>query len=84
MQGCRRPPNPASAASTLAMNLDSPADVDEALATAAAAGGTVLKPASSLDWGMYHGHIADPDGHVWEIAHNPDWEIGPDGRPVIS
>jgi uncharacterized protein len=27
---------------------------------------------------MYHGHIADPDGHVWEIAYNPDWSIGPD------
>ncbi len=68
----------------LAMNLDSPADVDEALATAEEAGGTVLKPANALEWGLYHGHIADPDGHVWEIAYNPDWEIGPDGRPVIS
>jgi predicted lactoylglutathione lyase len=51
---------------------------------AIAAGGTILKPASSLDWGMYHGHVADPDGHVWEIAFNPDWPIGPDGRPVVS
>ena len=66
------------------MNLDSPADVDEALATAVAAGGTVLKSASSLEWGMYHAHVADPDGHVWEIAYNPDWEIGPDGRPMIG
>jgi hypothetical protein len=33
---------------------------------------------------MYHGHIADPDGYVWEIAFNPDWPIGADGRPVIS
>jgi uncharacterized protein len=34
--------------------------------------------------GLYHGHVADPDGHVWEIAYNPDWEIGPDGRPEIA
>jgi len=68
----------------LAMNLDSPADVDDAVATAAAAGGTILKPAAALDWGMYHAHVADPDGHVWEIAFNPDWTIGDDGRPVIS
>jgi uncharacterized protein len=33
---------------------------------------------------MYHAHVADPDGHVWEIAFNPDWTIGDDGRPVIS
>src|SRR5262249_50084887 len=45
----------------LAMNLDRPTDVDEALSIAEAAGGMVLKPASSLEWGMYHGHIADPD-----------------------
>ncbi len=68
----------------LAMNLDSPADVDEAIATAVAAGGTIVRPVRALEWGMYDGHVADPDGHVWEIAYNPDWEIGPDGRPVIS
>jgi predicted lactoylglutathione lyase len=68
----------------LAINLDSPADVDDALATAAAAGGTIIKAANTLDFGLYHGHIADPDGHVWEIAYNPDWPIGPDGRPVIG
>jgi len=68
----------------LAMNLDSAADVDAALATAAAAGGTVLKPGNALEWGLYHGHIADLDGHVWEIAYNPDWHIGPDGRPIVG
>ena len=68
----------------LAMNLDSAADVDDALATAAAVGGTILKAANTLDFGLYHGHIADPDGHVWEIAYNPDWEIGPDGRPIVG
>jgi predicted lactoylglutathione lyase len=82
--GVPAPAEPRFGGVALAMNLDSPADVDQALATAAAAGGTLLKPASFLDWGMYHGHVADPDGHVWEIAFNPDWPIGDDGRPVIS
>ena len=82
--GFEPPAEPRFAGVVLAMNLDSPADVDEALATAAAAGGTVLKPVSSLEWGMYHAHVADPDVHVWEIAYNPDWPIGPDGRPVTT
>jgi hypothetical protein len=82
--GIEAPVEPHFGGVMLAMNLDDRAAVDEAVATAAAAGGTVLKPPSALDWGMYHGHVADPDGHVWEIAYNPDWEIGPDGRPVIS
>jgi predicted lactoylglutathione lyase len=82
--GIPPPAEPRFGGVALAMNLDSPADVDDALATAAAAGGTVLKAANALEWGMYHGHIADPDGHVWEIAYNPDWTIGPDGRPEIA
>jgi predicted lactoylglutathione lyase len=82
--GIPPPAEPRFGGVALAMNLDSRADVDEALAIAEAAGGTVLRPANALEWGMYHGHVADPDGHVWEIAHNPDWEIGPDGRPVVG
>ncbi len=75
--GIETPVEPHFGGVLLAMNLDSRADVDEAVATAAAAGGTVLRPPNELDWGMYHAHVADPDGHVWEIAHNPDWPIGP-------
>ena len=82
--GIPPPAEPRFGGVVLAMNQDSPADVDDALATAAAAGGTVLKAANALDWGLYHGHIADPDGHVWEIAYNPDSEIGPDGRAQIG
>jgi uncharacterized protein len=80
--GIETPVEPRFGGVMLAMNLDSRADVDEAVTTAEAAGGTVLKPPSSLEWGMYHAHVADPDGYVWEIAHNPDWPIGTDGRPV--
>jgi len=82
--GIPPPAEPRFGGVVLAMNLDSPADVDEALATAEAAGGTVLRRANALEWGMYHGHVADPDGHVWEIAYNPDWAIGSDGRPVVE
>jgi uncharacterized protein len=82
--GFEPPAEPRFGGIVLAMNLDDRAAVDEAVATAAAAGGAVLKPPSALEWGMYHAHVADPDGHVWEIAHNPDWEFGPDGRPVVG
>ena len=82
--GIPSPAEPRFGGVVLAMNLDSPTDVDAAVATAAAAGGTILKPASALEWGLYHAHVADPDGHVWDIAYNPDWAIGADGRPVIS
>lgn len=67
----------------LAINLESPAEVDAAIAAAAAAGGTVLKPAVEVSWGGYSGYFADPDGHAWEVAHNPGWPIGADGRPTL-
>jgi predicted lactoylglutathione lyase len=67
----------------LAVNVASAAEVDTALATAAAAGARITKPAQATDWGGYNGYFADPDGHVWEIAHNPFWPIGPDGRPQL-
>jgi heme-degrading monooxygenase HmoA/catechol 2,3-dioxygenase-like lactoylglutathione lyase family enzyme len=68
----------------LAMNLDSRADVDAALVEIVAAGGTVVAPVHAMDWGGYSAYIADPDGHIWEIAHNPGWVIGPDGRPDVA
>jgi uncharacterized protein len=69
-------------ATDLAMNLDSPEQVDEALKAAADAGGTVLKPGHRTPWG-YQGYFADPDGHIWEAAYNPDFPIGADGRPTL-
>jgi uncharacterized glyoxalase superfamily protein PhnB len=53
--------------------------VDAVLAQAAAAGARILKPAQNTFWGGYSGYFADPDGHAWEIAWNPDWTIGADG-----
>jgi len=55
----------------LAHNVLSPAEVDALLARAAAGGGTLTKPGHATDWGGYSGYFTDPDGFVWEIAHNP-------------
>lgn len=66
-------------AMTLAQNYRSPAEVDTAFADAIAAGATVLKRPEQVHWGGYSGYFADPDGHVWEIAHNPFWPLDADG-----
>ena len=67
----------------LAINVESAAAVDDALARAREAGGRVSRAAATTDWGGYNGYFVDPDGHAWEIAHNPFWPIGPDGRPEL-
>ena len=64
---------------TLAYNTRSPAEVDAVLAQAAAAGGTVARPAAPTDWGGYSAVFVDPDGHPWEVAHNPGWVLDADG-----
>ena len=65
------------------INLEDRAAVDAALDRAIGAGATLLKPATASDWGGYSGYFADPDGHLWEIAHNPGWPLGPDGLPQL-
>jgi predicted lactoylglutathione lyase len=67
---------------TLAINVETDAEVDAALEEAVAAGGTLLKPGTRLPFG-YGGYFADPDGHPWEVMHNLDFAIGPDGRITI-
>jgi catechol 2,3-dioxygenase-like lactoylglutathione lyase family enzyme len=57
---------------TIAHNVASPDAVDRVLAEAAAAGGTLVKPGQRVFWGGYSGYFADPDGFLWEVAHNPD------------
>jgi len=68
-----------SAAVTLALNLGSPEAVDATLAEAEAAGADIVKPAEKVFWGGYSGYFRDPDGHYWEVAHNPGWILGTDG-----
>jgi uncharacterized protein len=58
---------------TLAHNVRSPEEVDALLARAAECGGTVVKPGRRVFWGGYSGYFADPDGFLWEVAHNPDF-----------
>ena len=64
---------------TLAYNTRSADEVDEVLAEAAAAGAVVGRAGAETSWGGYSGVFIDPDGHPWEVAHNPRWTIHPDG-----
>lgn len=59
----------------LAQNMRSREQVDQLLRQAEAAGGRIIKPAENKDWGGYSGYFADPDGHAWEIAFNPHFQI---------
>lgn len=63
----------------LAHNVRTDSEVDLLLADALTAGGTVVRAAQRAEWGGYTGAFADPDGYVWEVAHNPAWTVEPDG-----
>ena len=67
----------------LAHNVRARAEVDEVLATAEEAGAIVTRAARETFYGGYAGCFRDPDGHVWEVAHNPGFELGPDGALTI-
>jgi predicted lactoylglutathione lyase len=67
----------------LAHNVRTPDEVDEIIATAARAGGTITSPARPTVYGGYAGYFADPDGHVWEIAHNPGFTLDDDGNLLL-
>jgi catechol 2,3-dioxygenase-like lactoylglutathione lyase family enzyme len=60
---------------TLAYNARSEQEVDEVLRTVEALGGTIVKPAQKVFWGGYSGYFKDPDGHLFEVAFNPFWEL---------
>jgi catechol 2,3-dioxygenase-like lactoylglutathione lyase family enzyme len=64
---------------TLAYNVASPGEVDAVLIEAAAAGATIGRAGAATFWGGYSGVFVDPDGHPWEVAHNPGWDLRPDG-----
>jgi catechol 2,3-dioxygenase-like lactoylglutathione lyase family enzyme len=68
---------------TLAHNVGSPEEVDAILAAAEAAGARIGRPGAETFWGGYSGVFIDPDGHPWEVAHNPHWEIAEDGSVRI-
>ena len=67
----------------LAYNVRTPEQVDATLAEAQRAGGTIVRPSSPAQWGGSSGAFADPEGYVWEVAHNPAWALREDGTVHI-
>lgn len=81
--GLRSEPTAEFGGITLAINVESETAVDAAFEAAEGAGARILKPAERTEWGGYSGYFADPDGHPWEVAYNPSFPIGDDGRITI-
>jgi predicted lactoylglutathione lyase len=69
---------------TLALNFGSPGEVDAAIEEARAAGATIGREPAETFWGGYSGVFVDPDGHPWEIAHNPHWLVNDDGSVALG
>ncbi|MEY2582172.1 MAG: uncharacterized protein QOE09_2021 [Ilumatobacteraceae bacterium] len=64
---------------SLAINLESATEVDRVAAEWLSCGGTMVKQPHRAFWGGYSGYVADLDGHLWELAHNPGFALMPDG-----
>ena len=64
---------------TLALNFGSPAEVDATIEEARSAGATIGREPAETFWGGYSGVFIDPDGHPWEVAHNPHWTVTASG-----
>jgi predicted lactoylglutathione lyase len=69
---------------TLAHNVRSPAEVDAVLEAAQCAGARIGRTGAPTGWGGYSGVFCDPDGHPWEVAHNPFWTLTPEGGTSLS
>lgn len=69
---------------TLAYNVGSPEEVDQVIEEARAAGAVIAREGAETFWGGYSGCFIDPDGHPWEIAHNPYWTITEDGQTLLG
>jgi len=67
----------------LAHNVRSTTEVDEVIAAAQGAGATVTRPPATTFYGGYAGVFTDPDGHAWEIAHNPGFPLAEDGSLTV-
>jgi uncharacterized protein len=68
---------------TLAHNVSSPPEVDAVIEEARRAGASIAREGAETFWGGYSGVFVDPDGHPWEIAHNPHWTLSADGSIVL-
>jgi uncharacterized protein len=69
---------------TLAHNVRSPAEVRAVIEQAQSAGATITREPAETFWGGYSGVFVDPDGHPWEVAHNPHWTLEPDGSVRLA
>lgn len=69
---------------TLAHNLRSEAEVDALFAEMVEAGAAAVKTPRKVFWGGYSGYVADPDGHLWELAHNPFFPLDADGNVTLA
>jgi catechol 2,3-dioxygenase-like lactoylglutathione lyase family enzyme len=69
---------------TLALNLGSPGEVDDVIEEARAAGAQIGREPAETFWGGYSAVFLDPDGHPWEVAHNPHWTVTEDGGVRLS
>jgi catechol 2,3-dioxygenase-like lactoylglutathione lyase family enzyme len=81
---CGLPAEGVTGAVALAHNVRSPAEVDAILEQARTAGATISREAGRREWGGYTGVFLDPDGHPWEVAHNPHWPLAPDGSVSLA
>ena len=68
---------------TLAYNVGSPEEVDAVIDEARTAGARIGREPAKTFWGGYSGVFVDPDGHPWEVAHNPYWTLGADGSITL-
>ena len=68
---------------TPAYNTRSPEEVDSVIEEARAAGATIGREPAESFWGGYSAVFIDPDGHPWEVAHNPNWTINDDGSVTL-
>ena len=69
---------------TLAYNTSSPQEVDAVIEEAREAGATIGREPAETFWGGYSGIFIDPDGHPWEVAHNPHWTVHEDGSTTLG
>jgi catechol 2,3-dioxygenase-like lactoylglutathione lyase family enzyme len=69
---------------TLAYNVRSPQEVDAVIDEARAAGATIGREGAETFWGGYSAAFVDPEGHPWEVAHNPHWEVREDGSVALN
>ena len=77
------PAAPSGATMALAMNVASQDEVEATVEAAVRAGGWIARPGRRADWGGYSAYVTDPDGHLWEIAHNPAFPLRADGSITL-